>query len=112
MHLHVLVQVGTLREAVAAAAHWALVWALVRVNAEVVEEVVPLAEVLAAVGAVALQDLDVALALGVLEGEDTEVLRGRHVLLDLHRPQVEGLARLHRHTHVVRDALEGITQIS
>ena len=84
MDLNVFVEIRTLGEAEGATRDWAGVGSLVGVDAQVVEEVVPLPEVLAALFVVAFEDLDIALALGVLEGKDPELLRRRHVLFNLH----------------------------
>ena len=74
MYFHMLVEIRSLSEAESAPVHRALVRSLVSVDAKVVEEVVPLPEVLAAVVMIALKNLNVSFRLGVLEREDPEFL--------------------------------------
>lgn len=108
VHLDVLVQVRLLGEGVGTVSHGALVRAFVCVDSKMVEEVVPLAEVLSALLMVALQDLDEPLGLRVLERKNPELLRVRDVLLDLNRVEVEGLPSLDVDRNVLRDFPEGV----
>lgn len=82
MTLHVLIQIALLSEcqlAVLLDGVGAAVRPLVRVDAQVVVEVVPFAEVHRAVGVIALQDFKISLGLGVLEFEYPKHLSGRNV---------------------------------
>ena len=92
MHLDVLVQVRPLSEAISAVGEVADVGALIRVDTEVVKKVVPFAEPLVTAFVLTFEDLVVALGLGVFVGKDTEALGVGHVLLNLHRVQVEGFS--------------------
>ena len=74
-----------------------------------VEEVVPFAEVLAAVVVIAFENLDVPFAFWVFEAEDPEPFGSRDVFLDLDGAKVERLASLHVHCHVIRNVIEGVT---
>ena len=80
MALNMLVQVRLLREAQVAAlvGVWARKWPLLRVDAQVVVEVVELAEELLAAHVVTLQDLLVAARLWVPVFENPELASARH----------------------------------
>ena len=92
VHSQVLGQICLLREALVAAGLGAHKRPLARVHAQVVEEVVPLAEEHAAVLVVALEYFHLAHRSRVLVLVDAELARARYFLLDLHR------------THIVVDA--------
>ena len=83
MNLNVLVQVGFLSKAEFATWIVALVGSLIGVNPQVVEEVVPLSEVLSAVVVIALENLDKSLRLRILECVNFELFCVRNMLLDL-----------------------------
>lgn len=92
MHRQMLVQVSFLREALLATRFAALERPLARVHAQVVEEVVPLAEEHVAVGMLAQQYLHIALGARVLVLVDCELTRRRYLLVDLDLAEVEGFA--------------------
>ena len=86
--------------------------ALVGVNAEMIEEIVPLAEVLSAGSKVAFKDLDTALWLGIQERENAVSLGGGHVLFYLDGVQVEVAAVLDADFDEVRDVVfEGVVDL-
>ncbi len=58
------------------------IWALTGVDSEMVEEIVPLSEVLTATGVIAFKDLDLAFRLWVDEAKDFILLGVGDVLLD------------------------------
>jgi len=89
VHLEMLVEVGSLREAEVAIREVTNVGPFVRVNAQVIEEVMPLPEPLVAPCVVALEDLDIPLRSRVLVGEDAVLLSVGDVLLDLDAFQVK-----------------------
>lgn len=84
-----LVQIGSLIKAEAAIREVADVGAFIRVDSQMVEEVVPLAEPLVASNVVALEDLDIALGSWVLVGEDAVLLGVGAMLFDVHLLQIE-----------------------
>jgi len=106
MYLDMLVEVGSLGEAEAAVFEGAHIGALVGVDAQVVEEVVPFTEPLIAAIVITFEHLDVPLASWVLVGEDSELLGVRHMLLDLHTPQVEGAPCFNRDQDFATDFFE------
>jgi len=89
MDLEMLVQIGSLSKAEAAIMEFADVRPFIRVDSEVVEEVVPLAEPLVAPNVVALEDLDVPLRSRVLVGEDAVLFGVGAMLVDAHLLQIE-----------------------
>ena len=109
VNLDVFVKISSLSEAEPAVGEGAGVRPLVCVDSQVVEKVVPFSKVLSAIVVVTLQDLDIPLGLGVLEGEDSEFLGIRNVLFDLDGLQVEGLTSLDVHNDVFRNTLECVT---
>lgn len=62
-----LIQVRLLGEAELAALSWAYVWSLLRVNSQVIEEIVPLLKMLHAL--IALEDFHMSFALRIFIGE-------------------------------------------
>lgn len=92
MYFDMLVEVGPLCEAESTVVEGAHVGALVGVDAQVVEEIVPFTEPFVAAIVITFEHLDVPLASWVLISEDSELLGIWHMLLDLHTPQVEGAA--------------------
>ena len=94
MDFHVLVQVRSLGETIGTARVVADVGSLVGVDAQMVEEVVPLPEPLVTPFVVAFKDFDEPLRSRVLVREDTELLSIRHVLLNVDRAKIEGVACL------------------
>lgn len=83
MHFHMLVQVRPLGERESTVREWTAVWSLIGVNSKVIEEIVPLSEMLATVFMVTFQDLNVSFRLRILERKDSEFLRSGNMLLDL-----------------------------
>ena len=102
MHFDMFVEIGFLSEAEVALRHWALVRAFISVDTKVVEEVVPLAEVLSTVVLITLQNLYVAFRLRVLEAENSELLCCRDVLLYLDRSEIKGLSCLYKNSNIFR----------
>jgi hypothetical protein len=96
MYFNMLVEVGSLGEAESTVLEGAHVGALIGVNAQVVEEIVPFTEPFVAAIVITFEHLDVPLASWVLVSEDSELLSIWHMLLDLHTPQVEGAPCFHR----------------
>ncbi len=107
-----LVEVSTLGEAIPAVREVADVRSLIGVDAQVVEEVVPLAEPLVTTLVLTLEDFVEALGLGVLVGKDTEALCVWDVLLDLDRVEIEGISRLYGNHHISGDLVECFTDAS
>ena len=112
MYLNMFVKVGFLRE-------WQpTVWVLAHIgpfismNPKVVKEVVPFAELFAAIFVVTFQHLDVAFGLGILESEYSELFAGWRMLFNLHRSQVKVAAILDKDWHIIWDTFEGITTIA
>jgi hypothetical protein len=95
MYFDMLVEVGSLGEAKSTVLEGAHVGALIGVYAQVVEEIVPFTEPFVAAIVITFEHLDVSLASRVLVGENSEFLGVRHMLLDLHTPQVEGASCFH-----------------
>ena len=85
MYLHMLVKVGFLSEGEFAARDRANVRSFTCVDAKVVKEVVPFAEMFVAVFVVAFKHFNASFGLGVLESEDSELFGSRDMLLYLHR---------------------------
>lgn len=112
MDFNMFVQVGSLSEAEFAVREGALVGALVSVDAQVVEEIVPLAEMFPALLVVTLQDLYVPLGLRILEGEYSELFRVRNMLFDLDGLKVEGVSGFDQYGHVSRNVFEGIAVLN
>jgi len=81
-----LIQIRSLSETKVTSLYWTHVGPLVCMNAQMVEEIVPFAEVLSAVFMIAFQNLDESFALRIFEAEDPELFSRRDVLLNLHRP--------------------------
>ena len=94
MDFDMFVQISSLGKAISAPWNWALVWSFVRVNPEVIEEIMPLPKVFSAIFMIALQYLNIPLGLGILESEDPELVSAWHVLFNLNRFQVKGLSCL------------------
>ena len=109
VHGQMLCQIRLLREALVAGGPGAHEGPLTRMHAQVVEEVVPLAEEHVAVVEVALEDLDLAHGARVFVLEDAEAARLRHRLLDLDRAEVEVGAVLHAHPGAERDLLRELS---
>jgi hypothetical protein len=109
MYFDMFVEVGSLGEAETAVFEGAHVRALVGVDAKVVEEVVPFTEPLVAAIVITFEHLDMPLASWVLVGEDSELLGVRHMLLDLHTPQVKGASSLHCDKDFTADFFECLT---
>lgn len=89
VHLKMFVQIRSLSKAEAAIWEVTNVRPLIRVDAQVVKEVVPLTEPLVALGVVALEDLYVPLRSRVLVGEDAVLLSVRHMLFYLHASKIK-----------------------
>jgi hypothetical protein len=87
--LHVLVQVRLLSKSVVAIRERALVWPLLGVDAQVVEEVVPLPEHLSALAMSARQKSDDSPSLWALVFKYYKVFRRRNMLFDAYLIQVE-----------------------
>ena len=109
MYFDMLVEVSSLGEAESAVFEGAHVGALIGVDAKVVEEVVPFTEPFIAAFVITFEHFDVPLASWVLVGEDSELLGVRHMLLDLHTPQVEGAPCLHCDQDFAADFFECLT---
>lgn len=77
-----LVQVGLLRETLSASLDWTQVWPIVGVDHEMVKEIVPLLEYLAAVVEGALQEEDDSPDLGWLVLKHKEGVHIWHHLVD------------------------------
>ena len=93
VHFNMFVEVGLLGEWESTTGLTAHVGAFVRVDSQVVEEVVPLLELLAAF--IALQDFHLPLWSWVFESEDSVVLGWRDMLFNPDRTQVEWSTCLH-----------------
>lgn len=86
MTFHMLIQVAFLCEsqfAVLLHCVWARVGTFIRVDPQMIVEIVPLPEVHWAVGEIALQDFEVSLSLWVLELEYPKLLGGGNVRVRL-----------------------------
>lgn len=86
MYFDMLVEVRSLGETESTVLEGAYVGALVRVDAQVVEEIVPFTEPFVTAIVITFEHLDVPLASWVLVGEDSELFGVWHMLLDLHTP--------------------------
>lgn len=106
MYFNMLVEVGSLGEAESTVLEGAHVRALIGMDAQVVEEIVPFTEPFVAAIVITFEHLDVPLASWVLVGEDSELLGIWHMLLDLHTPQVEGAPCFHRDQDFAADFFE------
>lgn len=84
MHFNMFIKVSPLGEAEFAVRVGAGVGSFIGVDAEMVKEVVPLAEMFPAIFMVTFQNLYIPLGFGILECEYSEFLSVRNVLLDLY----------------------------
>ena len=89
MDFHVFVQVGLLSEGLVAVFKGALVWSLLSVDSQVIEEIVPLSEDLGAVLVGAVEESDDSSVLWALVLVDHEVFGAWDVLLNGDLSQVE-----------------------
>jgi len=106
MYFDMLVEVRSLGEAESTVLERTHVGALIGVDAQVVEEIVPFTEPFIAAIVITFEHLNVPLASRVLVGEDSELLGIRDMLLDLHSPQVEGAPCFHRDQDFAADFFE------
>jgi hypothetical protein len=81
------------------------------VDAHVIEEVVPFAEVFAAIGVVTHQDLHFTFRLRVDKAENAELLGVRDVLLDLQGLQIKAPAIPHSNFDIIIDLKECISGV-
>ena len=93
MDFHMLVQVGLLGESVGALWERALVWSLLSVDSQVIEEVVPFSEDLGALGVSAAQESDDSSGLWALVLVDDEVLGAWDVLFNANLVKIEVLSK-------------------
>lgn len=75
-------------------------------DSQVVEEIVPLPEALAAIFMVTLQNFNVALGFRVFEGKDSEFLSLRDMLFNLYRSQIEAVSRLYHYSSLIWEFFE------
>jgi hypothetical protein len=106
MYFDMLVEVRSLGETESTVLEGAHIGALIGVDAQVVEEIVPFTEPFVAAIVITFEHLDVSLASWVLVGEDSELLGIWHMLLDLHTPQVEGAPCFHGDKDFAADFFE------
>ncbi len=83
MDLNMFIEVGFLGKVLRAVVIWALVWSLLSVDSEVVEEIVPFPEVPVTIFVLALQYFNASLGLGIFKSVDFEVLGCGNMLLYL-----------------------------
>jgi hypothetical protein len=83
MYFYMLVEICSLSKTEAATRDRTNIGSFIGMDAQMIEEVVPFAEMFAAVFMIAFEDLDVSLTLRVLEAEDPKLFRARHMFFDL-----------------------------
>lgn len=103
--LHMLVQIGFLGERVSAVREVAMVWPLLGVDPQMVEEVVPLPEHLVALAISAAEKSHDSTSLGALALIDDELLGAWDVLLDANLLQVIVLSHFDRDELLLVDDL-------
>lgn len=112
MDFNVLVQVCSLSKAKPTVRHGTYIRPLLRVDSQMIKEIVPFSEPFFAVFMVALQNLNMSFWTRVLISKDSKLLGVRYMLLDLNGAKIKCSPRLNCNHHIATDFIESLANFS